>query len=134
MAHDPSIHKQFLFLYAIALADFDMHPKEVAFLTEFGRERGISESEIEHFLLNPTRFDAALPETVGERIESLYHLARMVWADDVVKEEEREMLRRFCKTFEFKSENTEAIVDFLLEKAKSDTAVQDVVNEVTKQS
>ena len=126
-----SVQKQFLFLYAIALSDFDMHPLEIQFLTEFGKSKGVSEVEIEHMLLNPLNFDDALPDSIEERVESLYHLAQMIWADGKIAEEELKLLRRFCKTFGFKDENVEAIADFLIERARLNVAVLDVVREVS---
>jgi hypothetical protein len=127
----PSVQKQFLFLYAIALSDFEMHPLEIEFLTEFGKSKGVSEVEIEHMLLNPVNFDDALPDTIEDRIESLYHLAQMIWADGKIAEEELKLLKRFCKTFGFKDENIQAIADFLIERARLKVPVSEVVREVS---
>lgn len=111
-----------------------MHPSEVAFLKEFGRKRGVSEEEIEHFLMNPTQFDQEVPESLDERIECLYHLARMIWADGRKTSEETDMLRRFCKTFGFLDENIIAVADFLLKRAEEGAPVEEVVREANNKS
>ena len=127
-------HRQFLFLYTIALADFHMHPTEIAFLKEFGEKRGVTEEEIEHFLMNPAQFDQEVPDTLEERIESLYHLARMIWADGMVADEERQMLERFCGTFGFKQDNVAAVAEFLLKRAEEKVDVEQVVKEALSES
>ena len=129
MELNKAAHSQFLFLYAIALADFKVHPSEISFLKNFGLERGITEQEIEHILMNPVQFNQDVPDSIEERIASLYHLAEMIWADGEVAIEERHMLERICETFGFIKDNIHEMAEFLLERAKNKVDVDAVVKE-----
>ena len=56
----------------------------------------------------------------------------MIWADGVVNEDERNTLLKYCKKFGFLDENLNELVDFLLECAKEDLTVEDILLKINE--
>jgi len=127
---DTELKSHFLNLYSVALSDTQVDEKELEYLFNFGKERGVEKEEIEELILHPDKIVFTIPEDVLKKIEYLYDFARMIWADNKVDEYELTALEKFCKKFGFEKENIEIIMKFLLEEAKSNTDKIDVINKV----
>lgn len=123
------LKSHFLRLYQIACADENFDVLEMKQLYKFAAERGIEEQQIQNILIDPV-FRLSIPETLNERIEYLYDLAVMIWVDKTVTEDEYNTLRKFCKNFEFVDENISKICDYLLECAKTDMNIEEVLNNI----
>lgn len=110
--------RQFMYLYAVAMADLEVHPQEVEYLRSFGESRGIPTSEMESALMTPFTTLDSVPTDPTERVEILFALAQLIWADGIVQPEERRILLRFCDLFEFDPEDVAPLADLLLEHAE----------------
>lgn len=111
--------KMFLGLYQMLLADAEIHPNELELLYQIGKEKGgISEDEIQRAIFSPNT--AISLETLSDegRIEYLYNLARIAWADGKIHDKEKEILEDASKRLGFSEENVTEITEFLLEQAK----------------
>jgi hypothetical protein len=73
-------------------------------LYKFAEERGVTREQLDDILLNPTQ-DSSIPKKIEERVEYLYDLAVMIWADKEVTEDEYNTLKKYCRKFEFLEEN-----------------------------
>ena len=51
----------------------------------------------------------------------------MIWADGKVHQNERDLLIKYCRIFGFLEENLEGLVDILLEFAKDDLSVAEII-------
>ncbi|WP_394747089.1 hypothetical protein [Spongiimicrobium salis] len=111
------LKSHFLRLYQIAIADEDFDVLEMQMLYKFAEDRGVSKEQLKQLLLSPTKY-TAIPEGVGKRVEYLYDLATMIWADGIVMEDEYNMIKKYCQKFGFEEENIIPIVDYLLKNAK----------------
>lgn len=118
--------KHFLQLYAIALADDEISPKEIRFLQDFARHKGISEADVEQLLLTPSFTEVHKPETLNEKVEYLYYSTGMALADDMVEKRELAILRSICVHLGFLEENADAIVSFFIEELKKGTSLMDI--------
>lgn len=71
-----------------------------------------------------------IPELIEVRIEYLYDLAIMIWADNDVSIDEYNLLKKYCATFEFLPENINQICDYLIGCAKNGVHLQEVLNSI----
>lgn len=125
------LKSHFLRLYQIACADENFDLLEMKQLYRFAEERGIDTQQLQNILTDPV-FRLSIPESLNERIGYLYDLAVMIWIDKEITDDERNMLRKFCKNFEFVDENIDPICEFLLDCAKKEMTVQQVITEINK--
>jgi len=121
--------KMFLGLYRMLLADAEVHPSELELLYQIGKEKGgISESEIQQLLFSPNNaFVSSDCLSDEERIEYLYNLARIAWADGKIEDKEKEVLQEASKQLGFDEENVTVISEFLLEQVKENKSFEEVL-------
>ncbi|WP_420571933.1 hypothetical protein [Kordia sp.] len=123
------LKSHFLRLYQIAFADDEFDILELQMLYKFAEERGISKEQLNHILLNPSH-DSSIPESLEKRIEYLYDLALMVWADEKVTDDEYISLKKYCKKFGFVEENISEIVDYLLDCARKNVSKEEIIKAI----
>ena len=119
----------FLRLYQIAFSDDNFDVLELQMLYDFAEQRGVSEEHLNNILLNPTN-DNSIPETLEIRVEYLYDFALMIWADGKVTEDEKNTLKKYCKRFDFLSENIEELTSYLLKCAKEGVKKEVIINDL----
>jgi len=123
--------KMFLGLYQMLLADGEVHPNELELLYEIGKEKGgMSEEEIQQAIFSPNTFVSQESLSNDERIEYLYNLSRIAWADGKIEEKERETLQEASKRLGFAEENVVEISEFLLEQAKEKKTFEEVLQTI----
>lgn len=123
------LKSHFLRLYQIALADENFDHLEMQLLYKFAEERGISKSDLDSILTGSIG-EVTIPYTLEERIEYLYDFALMIWADEIITEDERNTLIKYCRKFEFLEENIEELTNYLLENAKQGTSKSQILQEL----
>ena len=121
------LKSHFLRLYQMAFSDDNFDVLELQMLYRFAEERGINQEQLNEVLLNPSA-DSNIPEKLEDKIEYLYDLAIMIWADGVATEDEVNTLKKYCLKFGFLEENIEDICDFLLENAKKKVSKKQLMN------
>lgn len=95
----------------VALSDGSITPEEQHFLDKLAIKLEISQAEYEEILENPLKYPVNPPLMHTHRLERLYDLARMVYADDVLGEKQRDLLTRFALALGFTAGNVGYIVD-----------------------
>jgi hypothetical protein len=103
----------FLRLYQMAICDDDFSTQELKMLYKSAEERGVSPKHLDEILMNPIHSKSLIPETLEEKVESLYDLTTMVWMDGIVTENEYATLEKYVAMFGFIEENVKDIVDYL---------------------
>lgn len=123
------LKSHFLRLYQIALSDDNFSHLEMQLLYKFAEERAISKTELDAIL---TGFagDVIIPETLEKKIEYLYDFALMIWADEIVSQDEKTALKKYIKSFGFLEENVEGLTNYLLESAKADKPKNEILKEL----
>ena len=111
------LKSHFLRLYQMAFTDDNFDVLELQMLYRFAEERGMNQEQLNEVLLNPS-LDSEIPEVLEDKVEYLYDLALMIWADGVATEDEINTLKKYCLKFGFLEENIDDICEFLLENAK----------------
>lgn len=95
----------------VALSDGTITPEEKQFLDKLAIKLEISSSEYEEILENPLVYPINPPLLHAHRLERLHDLAKMVYADDVLGEQQEELLIRFALALGFTPGNVNYIVD-----------------------
>ena len=125
-----NLKAHFLRLYQMAICDDNFSKLELKMLYRFAEERGITAKNLDEILLSPVDTTNALPQTLEDKIEYLYDLVLMIWADDHVDDNERSALEKYIKLFGFVEENVSAIANYLLEAVKSGKTKSDILYEL----
>lgn len=125
-----NLKAHFLRLYQMAICDDDFSPLELKILYKSAEERGISSKNLDEILLNPINSKSLIPETIEEKVEYLYDLTVMIWADGIVSENEYSALKKYVGMFGFLEENVQDIADYLIEAVKNGKTKTDILNDL----
>lgn len=132
MAIDKQLQLHFLNLYCMVIADGVVDPKEMELIYRIGRENyGLSEDDINKAIV-ATGTTFAIPESFEERVCILYEMAIIAWADGIIDDSERNMLRNYALRYGIVESSVTAFVDYLLEKASNNVSEEEIINELTK--
>lgn len=119
---------QFLELYRMVLADGIAHPKEMETLYRIGVENyGLTNEQITKEIAEES-FSTFIPQTPEDKIKLLYELALIAWADGVIEESEKNLLKRYAILFGIKEELSDEFVDFLLKKVQDNVSENEITN------
>jgi len=113
-----NLKAHFLRLYQMAICDDDFSALELKMLYRCAEERGISSKNLDEILLNPINLKSIVPQTIEEKVDYLYDLTVMIWADGIVSPNEYSAMQKYVLMFGFLEENVTAIVDYLIEAVK----------------
>jgi uncharacterized tellurite resistance protein B-like protein len=91
-------------LLALAKVDGSMHPKEEALLYRIGKRYGLKERQIKQLIELDEKFDIRVPDNHHDKMNLLYDLILMVYADDVVDVHEIEFCEEAVRQFGLKKE------------------------------
>ncbi len=86
----------FASLANIALAQGEIHENEAALLQRFARKLGITESEYEKVLKDPSVFPIQPPNSAEKRLERMHDLFKMIFADNVIDQDEHQLLEKYA--------------------------------------
>ena len=118
---------QFLELYRMVMADGIAHPKEMETLYRIGiEEYGLTNEQISQTITLESS-STIIPEDPKDRIKLLYELAIIAWADGVIEESEKNLLRRYVILFGIKEELADNFTDFLLKKVQENVSEKDII-------
>lgn len=119
---------QFLELYRMVLADGIAHPKEMETLYRIGVENyGLTNEQITKEIAEES-FSTFIPPTPEDKIKLLYELALIAWADGVIEESEKNLLKRYAILFGIREELSDEFVDFLLKKVQDNVSENEITN------
>lgn len=80
-------------LLALANVDGHMHEKEVELLFKIGKRYGLKSRQVQELIDSTDKFTLAVPDNHNDKMNLLYDLILMVYADDVVDADEI----KFCE-------------------------------------
>ena len=95
----------------VALSDGDITSEELEFINRLAKNLEISKDEYEEIMENPMKYPINPPYLYIHRLERLYDLARMVYADHVLGPKQKEILVKFALALGFTPGNVNYIVD-----------------------
>lgn len=95
----------------VAMENGHLSPEERLFLDKLAKQLEISEEEYKEILANPMRYPINPPYLYVQRLERLYDLSKMVYADHVLGPRQKEILTRFALALGFTPGNVNLIVE-----------------------
>ena len=95
----------------VAMENGHISHEEKLFLDKLAVQLDISQDEYNEILENPFRYPINPPYLHVQRLERLYDLSRMVYADHVLGPKQKEILTRFALALGFTPGNVQYIVD-----------------------
>ncbi|WGH74529.1 TerB family tellurite resistance protein [Tenacibaculum tangerinum] len=108
-------HKQeighFASVVKIAKIDGIISEGEQKSLDKAAKRLNISEEEYKEILKNPENYPVNPPIDYDDRIERLYSLTKMIFADGVVDKHEVAILRKIAVALNFPTDNAEKVCD-----------------------
>jgi uncharacterized tellurite resistance protein B-like protein len=121
------LKSHFLRLYQMALTDDDFDVLELQMMYHLAEEKGIPKDELDKLFFNPVNTKLSIPEDLNTRIEYLYDLTKIMWADGVITADEINTLKKYCKIFDFLEENIEALANYLIDCVKAGTTKEEII-------
>ena len=99
----------FAAIVRVALADGIITDEEKAFLNRTAINLEIEEAEVAEIIANPDNYPINPPANEQRRLERLYDLTRMVYADHIADEGEIQLLNRLVIGLGFATDDAQAI-------------------------
>ncbi len=91
-------------LLALAKSDGLMHPKEEALLYRIGKRYGLKDRQVKELIDKDEPLELKVPGSHNEKMNLLYDLILMVYADDIVDQHEIEFCEEAVEKFGMKKE------------------------------
>ena len=120
---------QFLRLYQIAASDGNFSSTELEMLYNYALSRGVSKEELTKILSSPSG-KIEIPSELDKKVEYLYDMAKMVWADGIVEQDEIDTMKKYAKRFGFSRDHLDDIVNYILESVKEGKSLENVIMEI----
>lgn len=100
----------FASIVRVALSDGEINEEERAFIDRLAHSLEISDSHKEEILANPTKYPINPPVLYDTRLERLYDIARIVYADHLADDDEMNMMLKLGIGLGFSPGNVEFVV------------------------
>jgi uncharacterized tellurite resistance protein B-like protein len=91
-------------LLALAKADGHMHPKEEALLYKIAKRYGLKDRQVKLMVDAAEKYEVNVPDNHNDKMNLLYDLVLMVYADDVVDKHEIQSCEQVVKSFGMKKD------------------------------
>ncbi len=91
-------------LLALAKVDGTIHPEEEALLYRLGKKYGLKEGQVKQLMEIEEKFDVVVPDNHHDKMNLLYDLILMVYADGVVDKDEIQFCEEAVTRFGMKKE------------------------------
>jgi uncharacterized tellurite resistance protein B-like protein len=114
----------FAAIVRVAMGDGVISDEEQAFLKRLAHNLDISEGDFNLILESYKEHPINPPSSYERRLERLYDLARMVYADKIKSTEEEVLLRKIALGLGFHSENVKYIIDKALTLVDADVDLE----------
>lgn len=117
----------FASIVRMALSDDIITKAEQKFLDRLASKLNISEDDYKKILKDYESHPINAPVSYDERLERLYDLAQMVWADKIRRKDEVKLLRKFCVALGFHAINVKYITKKALELVKKEVELDQFI-------
>ena len=117
--------QHFASIVRLALADGTISEGEEKLLKNLAKRFHILEEKYKEILENPNDYSVDTSNSYDNRIERLYDLATMVFADDEASKEEADVLKKICIGLGFPIKNAEKVTDEAIHLILNDNNLED---------
>ncbi len=98
-------------LLALAKVDGHVHAKEEKLLFKIGKRYGLKERQVKELIESKEKFKMNVPDNHNDRMNLLYDLLLMIYADDVVDKHEIDFFQEAVKKLGMKKEMAKWLID-----------------------
>ncbi|MEM6523706.1 MAG: hypothetical protein AAGF85_09330 [Bacteroidota bacterium] len=98
-------------LIALAKADGKLHSSEEEMLYKIGAKYGLKDRQISNLIQNDKEIELKIPSSHDLKMNQLYDLVLMVYADGIVEDSEVSFCEELMERFGFKKEIVAWIID-----------------------
>lgn len=116
----------FINLVQVSRVDGKINKDEMELLQKEGRKFGLTEPEIERLIHAEKSHHYHPPYSLEEKFEQLYNISEMILADDIVKEKEKKMLKRFAIEAGFEYSKIDGLIDLVLQGIEKNTGEEEL--------
>ena len=120
----------FAAIVRVAMSDGVITEEEKAFLDRLARKLDISEGDYKEILKDYQNHPVNPPSNYNRRLERLYDLARMVYADHDLGDRQTKMLERLCVGLGFSTANVSYVVDKALKLVHAGVDEDNFIDEI----
>jgi len=120
----------FAAIVRLAMEDCVITDEEKAFLDRLARNLSISDADYKGILKDYKSHKINPPTSYNRRLERLYDLARIVYADHIKDAEQVILLRKIAVGLGFTPENVKYVVDKALDLVNDGVDVDDFITEI----
>ena len=103
--------EHFASIVRLALADNKITEGEEKLLKRLAKRFHILEDKYNEIIENPSKYPIHTPHDYDKRIERLYDLGKIIFADNEVSGDEAKVLRSICVGLGFPLDNVEKVAD-----------------------
>ncbi|WBX73699.1 TerB family tellurite resistance protein [Tenacibaculum pacificus] len=129
-------HKQELGHFAsvvkIAKTDGIISEGEQKLLDRTASRLNIDETEYTNVLKNPEKYPVNPPASYDERIERLYRLTKMVFADGQIDQKEVSLMQKIAVALQFPTDNVEKVCNEAIHLVNNDNDLDDFTAAIKK--
>lgn len=122
----------FIHLVRVSKTDGKINKDELELLHKEGKKFGLTDPEIDKLIHSERAHNYIPPYSLEEKFDHFYSIAEMILADDIVKEKEMKMIRRFAVEAGFEYSKIESMISLLLEGIKSNEGEEDLFRKFKK--
>lgn len=101
----------FAALATLAASDGHISEEEKIMLDNFARKLEISEKEYKQVMKPENKFPIEPPVDSEKRLERLYDLFRMIFADHIIDEEEMVLLKKYAIGLGFSGDSADKVIE-----------------------
>jgi len=130
-AHKKNIG-HFASIVKLAIADDVITEGEQQLLERLAKRLNITKEEHKKIVENPDKHPINPPAGYDARIERLYNLTKMVFADNEVSKEEVSVMHRVVIGLGFPQDNAEKISDEALHLVMNDNTLEDFIRAIKR--
>jgi len=117
--------EHFASIVRLALADEVISENEEKLLKRLAKRFHILDEKYKAILENPQDYPLHTPHNYDKRIERLYDLGKMIYADGEVDGDEAKVLRRICIGLGFPTDNAEKVADEAIHLILNDNDIEE---------
>jgi len=119
-------------LLALAKADGYVHAKEQKMLLKIGKRLGLKDRQVKELMDSDEKFTVIVPDNFHDKMNVLFDVIQMVWADGVIEKKEIAFCEGLVKKFGMKK----GIVQWLLNEVfeKGVTPPQDEWDDIKREA
>ena len=103
-------------LLALAKADGFVHAKEQKMLLKIGKRLGLKDRQVKELMDSDEKFSVIVPDNFHDKMNVLFDVMQMVWADGVIEKKEIEFCESLVKKFGMKKGIVQWLLNEVFEK------------------